>query len=139
MMDGWSAAEQDDKGPMRWTVSRVAQMSLPTTCNGRSLLRVVAAYAVSQRNIEDLTLRVNGQRLGYRRTLSDGNVIFEAELDPQLIAASPLLKLEIGVDQLDTPPGATRQLGIGIRRVEIVPIGDPVHESLSETGTEKAR
>ena len=132
IMDGWSVAERDDKGPVRWTMSRAAELSLPAACDGRSRLRVVAAYAVSQRNVEDLKLTINGQRLGYRRTMSDGNIIYEAELDPQLVAASPLLQLEIGVDQLDTPPGASRQLGIAIRRVEVLPGGDPAGKAGKE-------
>jgi hypothetical protein len=122
IMDGWSAAERDDKGPMRWTVSKAAELSLPASCNGRSLLRIVAAYAVSQRNVEDLKLMVNGQPLVYRRGVSDGNIVYEAELDAQLVSALPLLKIELGVNQLDTVPGATRQLGIAVRQIEISPL-----------------
>jgi hypothetical protein len=40
-------------------------------------LRVVVAYAISMRNMEGLTLRINGEKLQYRRTVVDGNVVYE--------------------------------------------------------------
>jgi hypothetical protein len=121
IMDGWSAAERDDKGPMRWTITKEAHLSLPASCAGRARLRVVAAYAVSKHNSESVNLKVNGQPIAYRRASSDGNIVYEAELDPRIVSASPLLKLEIGVDELDTVPGATRRFGIAVRRVEVLP------------------
>ena len=86
-------------------------------------LRVVAAYAVSNRNIEDLKLSVNGQRIEYRRTFKDGNTIYEADLDPQSVAAR--LCPDSRSPSTNSTPAWNSQLGIGIRRVEIVPIADP--------------
>jgi hypothetical protein len=122
LLDGWSEPERDDKGPMRWTISRAAHLSLPARCSGRLLLRVVAAYAVSNRNIDRLQLSVNGQPLSYHRTSDGGNIVYEAELDSQALSASPLPKLQLGVDQLDTVPGDNREFGIAIRRVEVLPV-----------------
>ena len=119
---GWGEGERDAKGPVRWTISRSARLSFATSCDRRSRLRVVAAYAVSMRNVERLTLRANGQKLGYRRSFSDGDIVYEAELDPQILTARPLLDIDLGVDALDTPAGGARRLEIAIRRVEIAPI-----------------
>ena len=121
---GWGEGERDDRGPVRWTTSLSARLSFATSCDRRSRLRVVAAYAVSMRNVERLALRANGQKLGYRRSFSDGDIVYEAELDPQVLTARPLLDIDLGVDALDTPAGGARRLGIAIRRVEIAPIED---------------
>ena len=120
-MDGWSEPERDEKGPVRWTISRAAHLGLPLGCSGPLLLRVVAAYAVSARNLDQLQLSVDGHPLPYRRTSDGGNIVYEAELDTRALSASPLPKLQIGVDQLDTVPGASREFGIAIRRVELLP------------------
>jgi hypothetical protein len=118
---GWSWGERDAKGPVRWTTARSARLIFPASCHGRSILRVVVAYVISTRNIEGLILRANGKTLQYQRTIADGNVIYEAELSPTVLAAEPLLNIDIDVDGLDTLPGAGRQFGVAIRRVEIVP------------------
>jgi hypothetical protein len=121
---GWDAREQDARGPVRWTTSLSARLTFATSCGRRSLLKVVAAYALSMRNIEHLTLLANGRQLDYRRTFSDGNIVYEAELDQQTLSARPLLDIDLGVDFLDAPAGVARRLGIAIRSVEIVPIED---------------
>lgn len=124
LSSGWSDAERDDKGPVRWTVSRSARLIFPATCNGRLLLRVVVAYAPSMRNIDGLKLRVNGRKLDYRRTRTDGNFIYQAEFDPSTLSTGPLLNVDLQVDALDTLPGATRNFGIAVRRVEVLPVKD---------------
>ena len=121
-MDGWSEPERDDKGPIRWTISRAAHLSLPARCDGPLLLRVVAA--VSDRKVEGLQLSVNGRPLPYRRTARDGNIVYEAELDSQALSAPPLPELQIRVNQLDKVPGPSRQFGIAVRRIEVLPRND---------------
>ena len=121
LLNGWGDPERDGKGPIRWTVSRAADLTLPATCGDSAYLRVTAAYAVSMRSIEKLTLRINGRTLPYTRTISDGNILYEALLDPRVVAGSPLLRVEFGVDAVDTVPGVGRQLGVAIRTVEILP------------------
>jgi len=88
------------------------------------LLRVVGAYAPSMRNIEGLKLRVNGRKLDYRRAPTDGNFIYQAEFDPSTLSTGPLLNVDLQVDALDTLPGATRNFGIAVRRVEVLPVKD---------------
>jgi hypothetical protein len=124
-MDGWSEPERDEKGPMRWTISRTAHLSLPVRCSKGVRLHLVAAYAVSTRNLDSLKLSLNGRPIQYRRGSADGNTVYEADLDAQAFASSPLPTLEIAVDHLDQPVGGNRRLGIAIRRVEIVPISPP--------------
>ena len=119
---GWSVGERDAKGPVRWTISRSARLTLPAGCHGRSILRVVVAYAMSARNIEHLTLRINGEKLQYRRMVADGNVVYEAEVPPTMLTDGPLLNIDFDVDALDTLPGAARQFGVAVRRVELLPI-----------------
>ena len=109
IMDGWSEPERDDKGPIRWTISRAAHLSLPARCDGPLLLRVVAA--VSDRKVEGLQPSVNGRAL-------------EAELDSQALSAPPLPELQIRVNQLDKVPGPSRQFGIAVRRIEVLPRND---------------
>jgi hypothetical protein len=121
LLNGWGEPERDGKGPFRWTVSRAADLTLPAACGDSAYLRVTAAYAVSMRNIEKLKLRVNGRSLAYTRTVSAGNVVYEAVLDARVVAGSPLLRVEFGVDAVDTVPGDSRQLGVAIRAVEILP------------------
>ena len=108
---------------MRWIISKVAELRLPARCPSRSRLRIVAGYAVSTRKTESLHLRVNGRTIAYHRKSSDGDIVYEAELDPRIVATSPLLRVEIDVDELDTVPGNKRPLGIAIRKVEILPSG----------------
>jgi hypothetical protein len=110
---------------VRWTISRSARLTLPASCQSRSILRVVVAYAISTQNIERLTLRINGEKLQYRRTMTDNNnFVYEAEVPPTTLIAGPLLNIDFDVDALDTLPGAARQFGVAIRRVEIIPIGN---------------
>lgn len=123
LMEGWSVAERDAKGPLRWTVSPSARVSLPANCHRPSLLRVVAVGALSTRNIERVRLTANGRNLDYRRSTMDGDIMYEAQIDLRILTARPLLDIEIGVDALDSVPGAARKVGIAIRRVEIVPSG----------------
>jgi hypothetical protein len=79
-------------------------------------------YAISTRNIERLTLRVNGEKLHYRRTVAEGNIVYEAEVAPTTLNAGPLLNIDFDVDSLDTLPGAdARQFGVMVRRVELLP------------------
>jgi hypothetical protein len=85
-------------------------------------LRVVVAYAISTRNIEHLTLRINGEKLQYRRTAVDGNAIYEAEVPSATLTAGPLLNIDLDVEALDTLPAATRKFGIAVRSVELAPI-----------------
>ena len=74
------------------------------------------------RNIEGLTLRVNGEKLPYRRTMTDGNIVYETGALPTTLTAGPLLNIDFGVDALDTLPGVVRQFGVAVRRVELIPI-----------------
>jgi hypothetical protein len=120
---GWSVRERDEKGPMRWTTSRSARLTLPSGCRNRSMLRIIVAYAVSTRNIEDLGLYVDGQRLQYHRTFADGNFVYEAELPSDALSARPVLDTDLVVGSLDILPGAARRFGVAVRRVEIVPVG----------------
>src|SRR5262249_20232248 len=121
LLSGWSVGERDAKGPVRWTISRSARLTLPADCH-RAILRVVVAYAISTRNIEHLTLRINGEKLQYRRTAVDGNAIYEAEVPSATLTAGPLLNIHLDVEALDTLPAATRKFGIAVRSVELVPI-----------------
>jgi len=122
LSSGWSVGERDAKGPMRWTISRSARLTLPAACHSPSILRVVVGYAISTRNIERLTLRVNGEKLHYRRTVAEGNIVYEAEVAPTTLNAGPLLNIDFDVDSLDTLPGAdARQFGVMVRRVELLP------------------
>ena len=110
VMDGWSEPERDDNGPVRWTVSRAAHLSLPARCSGRVRLRVVAAYAVSNRNIDSLQLSLNGRPIQYRRDVRGRkHRSMRRNSIAQAFATSPLPKLEIAVDQLDQPPGGSRE------------------------------
>ena len=122
LLSGWGVEERDPKGPMRWTINRSARLTLPAACHDRSFLRVVVAYAISMRNIEGLTLRVNGEKLPYRRTITDGNVVYETDALPTTLTAGPLLNIDFDVDALDSLPGAARQFGVAVRRVELIPI-----------------
>jgi hypothetical protein len=122
LLSGWSVGERDPKGPIRWTINRSARLTFPAGCHERSFLRVVVAYALSMRNIENLTLRVNGEKLPYRRTMRDGNVVYETDALPTTLTAGPLLNIDFDVDALDSLPGAVRQFGVAVRRVELMPI-----------------
>jgi hypothetical protein len=122
LLSGWDVVERDPKGPIRWTINRSARLTLPADCHDRSFLRVVVAYAISTRNIENLTLRVNGEKLPYRRTMTDGNVVYETDALPTTLTAGPLLNIDFDVDALDSLPGAARQFGVAVRRVELIPI-----------------
>ena len=119
------AGERDERGPFRWTTSRSARLTLPSDCRNRALLRVVAASALSTRNIDDLELDANGHKLQYRRMIADGNVVYEAELPAQIVGQKPLLDIDLAVSALDSVPNATRQFGIAIRRIEIQPADRP--------------
>jgi hypothetical protein len=123
LLSGWSVDERDEKGPMRWTTSRSARLTLPSACRNRSILRVIVAYAVSRRNIEDLALYVDGQKLRYHRTFSDGDFVYEAELPSAALSARPVLDIELVVGSLDILPGAAHRFGVAVRRMEIVPVG----------------
>ena len=116
---GMDVTERDDKGPFRWTTSRAARLILPSDCRQRSLLRVVVARALSQGNIDNLVLFANGQKLQYRRTLVEGDVVYEAELPAEIVAQKSLIEIDLAVTALDRIPN--RQVGIAIRRVEVHP------------------
>src|SRR5262245_36510098 len=122
---GWSIAERDERGPFRWTTSRSARLTLPSDCRNRALLRVVAASALSPRNIDNLDLDANGHKLQYRRIIVDGEVVYEAELPAEVVGQKPLLDIDLAVSALDSIPNATRQFGIAIRQVEIQPADRP--------------
>jgi hypothetical protein len=125
LMEGWSVGERDERGPLRWTISRSARLTLPADCRGRLLLRVVVGFALSTRNIEGLKLRLNGRDLNSRRTLmSDSNYVYEAEIDPGTASSGLLFNLELAVPELDHLKGATREFGIAVRQVQILPIQD---------------
>lgn len=125
VMDGWSEPERDDKGPVRWTISHTAHLSLPVRCSKGVRLHLVAAYAVTTGNLNSLKLSLNGRPIQYRRGSEDGDTVYEADLDAQALASSPLPTLQIAVDHLDQPVKGNRRLGIAIRRVEIVPTDPP--------------
>jgi hypothetical protein len=122
-MSGWSVAEHDDRGAMRWIISKVAELRLPARWPSRSRLRIVAGYAVSKRKTESLRLTGNGRAIAGHRRSSGGGIVYEAQLDPHIIATSPLPRVESDVDQLDAVPGNKRPFGIAIRKVEILPAG----------------
>ena len=124
LLDGWSVGERDHHGPVRWTTSRSARITLPNNCRGRTRLRIVAAYVLSPQNIEGLKLRINGRELNYRRSTSDGNYILQAEVDERTIGSDPLLNIELQVPHLDTLPDDRRAFGVAVRRVEISEIQD---------------
>jgi hypothetical protein len=104
------------------TKNRSARLTFPAGCHDRSFLRVVVAYALSVRNIEGLTLRINGEKLPYRRTMTDSNVVYETDALPTTLTAGPVLNIDFDVDALDTLPGTARQFGVAVRRVELIPI-----------------
>jgi hypothetical protein len=118
---GMGLTERDDKGPFRWTTSRAARLILPSDCRHRSLLRVVVARALSQRNIDNLALFANGQKLQHRRTLVEGDVVYEAELPAEIVAQKSVIEIDLAVTALDRIPNEIRQVGIAIRSVEIHP------------------
>lgn len=122
LMTGWSVRENDERGPVRWTTSRSARLTLPSDCRDLSTLRVIVAYAVTERNLENLALHVNGHALNTRRFFADGNIIYESELPPNL-ASSSIVNIDFLVDSLDAVPGAKRQFGVAVRRIEVFPLG----------------
>jgi hypothetical protein len=119
LSQGWSIPERDEKGPVRWTISPSARLTFPAACQGRSNLRVVVANAASTRDIADLSLRVNGQKVPYRRRSEDGNVIYDVDLSAKQISSSPILNIDFVVGGLDFLGGTTRKFGVAVRRVEI--------------------
>jgi len=122
LLVGWSIGERDQHGPMRWTTSHAARLTLPSDCRDRSALRVTVAYALSTRNIEELALFVNGQKLRYDRRSVDGNFVYEAQVPQDALSARRVLDVELVVNSLDIIPGAERQFGVAVRRVEIAPL-----------------
>jgi hypothetical protein len=123
---GWGERERDEKGPLRWTTSLSSRVALPSGCPNRSVLRLVVGYAASMRNIENLNLYANGHKLQYHRKLADGNFVYETELSPALVSERPVLNIDLVVHSLHTVPGATRPLGVAVRRIEIVPTDSDV-------------
>ena len=122
LSQGWSAPERDEKGPVRWTISPSARLTFPAACQGRSNLRVVVAHAASTRDIADLSLRVNGQKVPYRRRSEDGNVIYDVELSAKQISSSPILNIDFVVGGIGFLPGTAR--GVAVRGVEIRPVNE---------------
>jgi hypothetical protein len=119
---GWSVPERDNRGPVRWTTSSVAQVILPPACADHAILRVVVAYAVSMTNIEGLVLRANGQTLRHRRQVVDGNQVYEAELPQQVFSKGQILRLDLAVRKLDkVEQSKERQFGVAVRMIEIRP------------------
>ena len=119
---GWSVPERDGKGgAFRWTVSTSAHLTFPAACPDHSTLRVVVGFAIASRNLDDLVLRANGQKLRYRRQTADGSLVYEAELPTGILSAGPTVDLELEVRSLDTVPGDSRRFGVAVRRIEILP------------------
>ena len=110
LLDGWSGGERDEKGGVRWTISRSARIAAPYHCHGRLHLSIVVAYALSRQNIDGLRLSVNGQDLNYRRSTSEGNYVLEADFDGRATGSErpALLNIELRVPQLDTSPDDRR-------------------------------
>jgi hypothetical protein len=121
LTSGWSIAQVDRLGPVRWTVSRSAHLIVPAACEGAAALRATIAYAVSERNLEELAIRANGQQLRYRRHREDNNEIYEAEIPAGVLSRRPILDLELAVKTLDTVRGEGRNLGVAVRRIEVSP------------------
>src|SRR5262249_41255255 len=119
LTSGWSVAEADSQGPFRWTVSRSAHLIMPAGCEGAATLRVTIAYALSARNLEELTIRANGQQLRYGRHSENNNEIYEAEIPAGVLSLRPILDLEFAVNALDTVRGEGRNFGVAVRRIEL--------------------
>jgi hypothetical protein len=118
---GWSVPERDGKGAFRWTTSTSARLTFPAACPDHSTLRVVVAFSITSHNLDDLAIRVNGQKLQYQRQTTDGSLVYEAELPAGILSAGPTVDLELGVRSLDAVPDDTRRLGVAVRRIEILP------------------
>lgn len=119
LMTGLDAAETDAQGPFRWMVAQNARIILPATCAAPSRLRIVVAQALSERNLADLSVAVDGRTLSLARRLEDGNHVYEAEM-PATSPAKPL-QLDLALRELDTLAGAPRAVGVAIRSITIGP------------------
>jgi hypothetical protein len=120
LLDGWSFAESDASGPFRWTVSRSASIAVPTSCDEAARLRITAAFAVSEPNLNGLRASVGGVRVALRRS-SDG-LAFEGLIPRGALVKGRTTTITIQVPQLDRVPGGNRHFGVAIRRLTIEPI-----------------
>ena len=81
----------------------------------------MVAHAASS-EIADLSLRVNGQKVPYRRRSEDGNVIYDVELSTEQISSSPILNIDFVVGGIAFLPGTARR--VAVRGVEIRPVNE---------------
>lgn len=115
-MKGWSVRESDAGGPFRWTVDRNATIDLPR-CEGAKSLKITMAFAVSESNLQEMRIAVNGTPVATTREPTKEYTL--VAFLPAESQADQSLTITFAVPKLDQPAGADRQLGVAVRAIEM--------------------
>ena len=120
--------KQDEPGtngaPVRWTMKTSATLLLPNSCRRPARIRVTLAGASSMRNLEGLTVSLEGRDLPVQRSLGSTETTYEALVPADLALERPILELAIGVDRLHRIPGRDHRFGVAVSAVTIDETGD---------------
>jgi hypothetical protein len=125
MLSGWGEAESDAKGPFRWTTSRSAEIDLPVDCSAPARLKVLIAYAVTERNLAAVRFLVNGREIPIRRAGTADGVLYSGDVPVGVLDRSHANSVVIRVPETDRVGQAPRELGVAVRRIEIEPATSP--------------
>lgn len=120
--DAFAEPEFVEDGVFQWTVSTHSELEVPLRCKGeKHTIRILVAFAVTERTLNSFHIEVNGQPISLRRRPVRMGQLFEGTLPSGLTHAddqSALIALKVA--SLDQPQGSRRHLGVSLRRIEFL-------------------
>jgi hypothetical protein len=126
---GWLGREESERGHYCW-MERDAWVELRVAVRGDMKVRCTVFYAVTARQLAQVTLAVNGARLPTTLRIRPEGLIYEADVPYQVLGRSgrgPVCVRVAVAEALrpcDEVSGSTdsRLLGLAIHRLELLPI-----------------
>ena len=122
---GFDGPEKDGIGWFRWSVTQTSSMQF-VPCSGPTHLEIVLAFALTEENVENITVMLADQILDMKLDHDARGIVLSADLDNSQSPLFRAVQLRITVPKLDTIAGASRQFGVAVRSVTVRPNKDAV-------------
>ena len=121
--DGLVKPASGKDGEIRWTARRRTILELPLICrNTRDYtIRVLVAFAVTERTLNSFSIAVNGHHIPLRRTPGRNGQLFEGAVpDGVMNEHGEMAEIAVNVSDLDQLQTVNKEVGVALRRIDIL-------------------
>ena len=110
-------------GEIRWTARRRTILELPLLCRNTQdfTIRVLVAFAVTERTLNSFRIDVNGHSIPLRRTPGRNGQLFEGAVPNGILNEHrEIAEIAVSVSNLDQLQTVNKEVGVALRRIDIL-------------------